>query len=382
MNNIDETRILPPGFRWQAGRDEFDFDIVINSPGFRKYSSFAKKHHLISDVCREDIADLDDVDNYLYVVQKSPLWLELRSKAQGTASSAGKYIKGPPMYPSVEEINEHWADAINKVPFKTTHTMRGHMKWGNCYEDCALTHFAAENMLTVCQVGTIYTPLAYIISLIPKYFTTEEQVHLYRLSNTLNTQDVHLLVSPDGLVGLPDGNDNKIPQNIVGMLEIKCISPFHFMEEKDGTLSWVDNMETRQWRHPGEIPYVYITQICLQAISGLYRLNMTNRDTMWFVRWSPSGFSEFKINFGPLVKFGILSSLIYFSLKQRLLNISDLPFKYNKLEAAVMTILNKNYMSVIADMEHRYVSLDGVYPEFFTYQKYTKGFRFTVNENS
>ncbi len=380
---MDDTRVLPQGFRWQVGRDAFDFEIVTKSHGFNKYSEFAQKKGLICNVCRDD-TEISDQDDYLYVVQKSQLWLRLRSEADGTASSVGKYIKGPPMYPTIAEISEHWTDNLNKVPFQTTHTMRGHMRWGVGYEDPALVHFAVDNMVSVCQVGTIYTPLDYIISLIPKYFTETEQSALTNIVQRLRDAGLagkHLLVSPDGVVGTPDGAEDELPQNIVGMLEIKCISPFHYMEEKDETLSWVDDMETRQWRHAGEIPYVYITQICLQAISGLYRLDMTDDDTMWFVRWSPSGFSEFKIPFGPLVRFGILSSLVYFSLKGRI-TLENLPLQYDATEYGAVKILNKDYSSVLSQMTHRYVSLDGLYPEFFTYQECTKRFRFRVQGNN
>ena len=380
---VDTDRQIPPGYRWQLSRSDFRFDIVTGSRNYKKYMSFAEKHGLVRDICRKELNDKDvhvPIKDYIHIEQKSPQWFLRRSNADGTASSVGKHIKGPTMYPTMDQITEKWQDRINKVPFETTHTMRGHMKWGVGYEDPALVHFAVDNMLTVAQVGTIHTPLQYIVDLIPQYFTEEEILELC-VKDKLEIGEKHLLVSPDGVVGeCDDGPYESLPKRIVGMLEIKCISPFHHVEEKDGTLSWTDDMERRQWYHPGEIPFVYVTQICLQAIAGLYRLNMKDTDTMWFIRWSPSGLSEFKIDFRPLVRMGILASLLYFSLNQRIKGLCDLPLVYTPDEVKVARLLSADYHKLMENMKHRYISLASVYPEFFTYQECTAMHRFTVPE--
>ena len=382
-----ENRSLPPGYCWQIAKEDFDFDIVTRSTGFQKYKKHAEKQGLVRDICDPSLSDETlevPVENYINVAQKSAQWFKLRKAAGGTASSVGKMIKGPLSYPTTEQINDKWLDKITNAPFVVTHTMRGHMKWGVGYEDPALIHFAVDNNLSVVQVGTIYTPLSYIISLIPEYFNDTEQKTLQSLIQCLTVGDAHLIVSPDGLVGTPDGGAyTDIPSELVGMLEIKCISPFHHIEEKNSSLSWVDNMETRQWYTAREIPFVYVIQICLQAISGLYHLDMTSENTMWFMRWSPSGFSEFSMPFEYIVRIGIMASLLYFSLIQRIKAETDLPFQYNAIEMPVSTLLNKYYFDLVdSKMSHRYVELDKLYPEFFTYQKYTERFRFKVKGDS
>jgi hypothetical protein len=162
------------------------------------------------------------------------------------------------------------------------------------------------------------------------------------------------------------------------MLEIKCISPFHHVESESGHLTWVDDMEKRQWSKPKEIPYVYVTQICMQAISGLLRLQMDKDHTMWFMRWSPIGFSEFKINFYELVRMGIASSLLFLILKHRIKTVADLPFKYLKCELALVKLLDKLYYEVMDKMTHRYVNHANLYEGFKVYRKVTEDFNFKV----
>ena len=249
------------------------------------------------------------------------------------------------------------------------------------FKDLEMIHFAVDNMLSVAAVGTIHLPLSYVLDLIPNYFQCDEKDFLDKIAKDLRQtcpKEAHLLVSPDGLVGKPDrGEYENLPTSLVGMLEIKCISPFHHVEEEDNTLSWVDEMESRQWYHAGQIPYVYVTQICLQAISGLYRLDMTDDDTMWFIRWSPNGFSEFKIPFKPLVSMGIVAIMLYFKLKYRL-TLDQLPLKYDKHEQKLAQILHDRYKNVTNLMKHRYVNHSRLYPEFNIYQKCTKQHRFVV----
>lgn len=373
---------LPKGYRLQIAKESFEFDIVTSSQGFLRYQEYAKRKGLVRDVCDPKLRDVQEIDieNYLNIEQKSPTWFRFRAAADGTASSVGKKIKGSTMYPTMEQVSEAWFDTLSGKPFQVTHTMAGHMKWGVGYEDPALIHFAVDNDLAVAQVGTVHLPLSYILDLTAERFGSESDVseHVEFLRNHI-PKSAHLLVSPDGVVGKPDnGQYGELPNELLGMLEIKCISPFHHVET-DGTLVWVDDMEKRQWFHPGQIPYVYVTQICLQAISGLYRLNMTEEHTMWFIRWSPKGFSEFKISYGPLVRMGCLATMLYFRLKERL-TLDQLPLEYTEPEQRLANLLHIEYNNVMSSMSHRYVDHSRLYPEFDVYRRCTEFYKFIVQE--
>jgi len=378
----DFTRPLPPDYRWQISSEIFDFDIISKSQSFQRYQAHAKKKGLVRDLCDSKLHDVTEVpiSDYLYIEQKSPTWFRFRAAADGTASSVGKKIKGSPMYPTMEQVSQSWYDELSGAPFEMTHTMAGHMKWGVGYEDPALIHFAVDNGLSVAQVGTIHLPLNYVLQMANLIFPDNKIItdNIDFLHNVVS-ETAHLLVSPDGVVGKPDsGSYTDSPSELLGMLEIKCISPFHYMEEIDQTLSWVDDMETRQWFHPGQIPYVYITQICLQAISGIYRLDMTEDSTMWFIRWSPKGFSEFKISYGPLIRMGCIASMLFFHLKHRL-TLDQLPLVYTTEEQELVDLLHSCYMNVMENMTHRYVDHSRLYPEFDVYRRCTEHHRFVVS---
>jgi hypothetical protein len=365
------------GYIYQLSSDKFDFDIIKDTHNFRTYQKHAMRAGLVRDICKDEYDDVAElaIDQYLHVNQKSPTWFRLRAAADDTASSVGKKIKGPTMYPTYQQVAEYWRDHLGHKPFEITQTTAGHMKWGCGYEDPALVHFAVDNRLTVTQVGTIHLPLSYILGLTEGYYTDSKILrHRDYLMTVAN--GAHLLVSPDGLVYNGD--------TLVGMLEIKCISPFHHVEE-DGYLSWVDDMETRQWRHPGQIPFVYIVQICIQAISGLHRLGMSDRDTMWFIRWSPEGFSEFRVEFSHLIRVGLVAIMLYFRLKTRLVETSkeiDIdniePFPYNTEESELADVLYHQYMALMGLMTHRYVAHGQLYPEFRLYRRCTEYHRFKV----
>lgn len=371
---------------YQLADNRFMFEVITDSYNFKKYKNYAEQHGLVRDICVLDQLDQEpsNLDDYLKIIQKSELWLYLRAKASGTASTVGKLIKGSSIYPTTEQLTGLWRDKITNKPFEKTHTVRGHMKWGVGYEDPALIHFAVNNNLTVAQVGTIYLPMSYIIKTIDEYLPDNEQDIVNQIIRKIpSLMDEHFLVSPDGLVGIPESEwcYDQLSTEIIGMLEIKCISPFHHVEEDDGTLTWVANMESRQWYNPGEIPFVYITQICMQALSGLHRFNMNGHHTMWFIRWSPYGFSEFKIEFHHLVRMGIVSSLLYLKLKSRITTEDDLPFCYQPDEQELVKLLNKYYDIILTEMTHRYVNHFNLYPEFHLYRKVTNNFKFVVPDD-
>lgn len=379
---------LPPGHRYQISKESFYFDIIKETQGFKRYQTYAQRLGLVRDICNPALNDVQTlpINDYIHIEQKSPTWFRFREMADATASSVGKKIKGSTMYPTMEQVSESWHDALSHKPFEMTHTMAGHMKWGVGYEDPALIHFAIDNNLAVVQVGTIHLPLDYVMKLIECSFEDSETQELTPHREYLQlivSSSAHLLVSPDGVVGRPDkGEYGDMPTEIIGMLEIKCISPFHYMEEDaDKTLTWVDDMQTRQWYSAGQIPYVYITQICLQAISGLHRLDMTMDDTMWFIRWSPQGFSEFKISFGPLVRMGIVAIMLYFRLKHRM-TLDTLPLVYTNEEQQLANCLHREYSNVIKLMTHRYIDHSRLYPEFNIYRKCTELHRFIVKPTS
>lgn len=368
--------MVPHGHAWQIGSSEFWFSIITDSATFKRYNQFAEDRYMSVNICRE--GEPANEKDFIHVIQKSETWLRLRAESSGTASALGKYIKGPPMYPNERQITDAWRDKLAGAGFHAEHTTRGHMKWGVGYEDPALIHFAVENMLAVSQVGTIKVPLSCFLKLADEY-------SIPIVIDTTLDPEFNLLISPDGVVSrrppeVPKFTEDGIPEGIIGMLEIKCISPFHHVENEDGTLSWVDDMERRQWYSPREIPWGYVVQICVQAISGLHRLGMTGEDTMWFIRWSPLGFSEFRIAFKHLVPLGILTTFLYYTVKARIKSDSDLPFGYETdVEKELYRGMTREYDRLMGLMTHRYVDHSGLYPEFAVYRKCTDRFRFKVD---
>jgi hypothetical protein len=370
------TDSVDPDACLQLATSAFDFDLIKETRMYKKYDAYANGADLIRDICLASITDrpdsLDRVDDYLCVIQKSEKWLRLRAAAQATASSIGKYIKSPGYFPTLPQLTEAWLDKITEAPFRKTHAMAAHMKWGVTYEDAALMHFAVENRLCVVQVGTIRVPLSYIYGL-----NTDTDMDLKPAH-----PDDHLLISPDGIVQRPNGGHAGLAPGaeLLGMLEIKCISPFHHVEAADGTLKWVDDMEKRQWFTPKEIPFGYIIQICLQAISGYYRCEMRPEQTMWFMRWSPKGFSEFRVRFKDLIGLGVVATGLYFSLYERIKTDADLPVKYTARENALHSKMLEQYAHVLSQMTHRYVNHELLYPEFAVYRKCTELYKFKVRD--
>lgn len=369
----------------QIGSYNFKFDIITSSKRFQEHMNTAISNDYVRDVSDDSMSELEVVDiqkipvkRYINVVQKSPTWLYLRAQAQGTASSVGKYIKSPCRYPTVDQIKENWHDKITQKPFEKTHTMLGHMNWGVGYEDPALIHFALEEDVGVIQVGTIRVDLKYILAL-GKSIYGKKWIKLPKI-----VEGQHLLISPDGIVGKPEHKGQKGIQtcfykDLLGMLEIKCMSPFYHVETSDNFLQWVDDIESRQWHFAEQIPYVYIVQMTLQAISGVYAYKMTTDHVMWFIRWSPHGFSIYKFQFRYLIRLGVLVSNLYFSLIQRTKTVEDIEKIYPLAgdEREIEILMNNAYKELIQKSEHRYVKIED-YPEFDTYAEVTQYFKFIV----
>jgi YqaJ-like viral recombinase domain len=374
----DDSRYIPDGYTWQISDSRFRFDIVTSSRMFTKYSHFANTHMLLHNLCDQTLTDLADpqlpqpllltTPQYIHVIQKSPIWLHLRKQAHGTASSVGKYIRSVNSYPTHQQLLDAWKDKISDKPFHADTATTGHMRWGVGYEDPALIHFAVQNMLAVTQVGTIQLPLEYIIQLAKDTGTLPDEALLFPKS----TFPAHLLISPDGMVHKPGTTQ------YIGMLEIKCISPFHHIPFPDNTLGWVEDMQSRQWHHPAQIPFVYMVQMGLQAISGLYRFHMTPQDTMWFIRWSPHGFSQFHVTFDKLIPFGIIAAIIYFKLLHHHHTHHQIPLPYTPDIMALHTQLQAAYQHILGHMHHTYHDHHTLYPEFHTYRLITEHHRFTM----
>ena len=397
MNEIKQC--IPEGHDMQIASLSFKFDIITSSRYFKNLLDTAIKNDYVRDLCHSDLGDLtqDEIKEikypmYINVPQKSSTWFFLREKADGTASSVGKYIRGPKAYPTIKQTLSHWEDKINKKPFEKTHTMTGHMNWGVGYEDPALIHFADHLGVCVSQVGTIRVELKLILDIGKLIFKD----NLPDLTN-LVVNGKHLLVSPDGLVSKPvKKNESEFGyaktdmpkmKDLLGMLEIKCISPFYHIETDDKFLEWVDDMETRQWWKPEDIPFVYIIQMCMQALSGAARFKMNGAKEMWFIRWSPHGVSIFKMQFKYLIRLGVPAALHYFSLIQRVKRLDQIDgmFDYSEngngtqTEKKLNQMISVNYRILMKNTTHTYHEIDK-YPEFDIYNEVTQYFKFKVPE--
>ena len=418
--------------RYQLATSKFKFDIIYSSRIFQKYIQESIKKDLVRDICDESMSHHPSPteipeSKYLNIVQKSPTWLYLRSLATGTASSVGKYIPNPDgIFPDLSQLVQAWYDKLTNAPFTKVHTMIGHMKWGVGYEDPALIHFAKHLNLCVSQVGTSLLPMKYIAKLGLKLYSNKEDKKnkdLLKILKYLKRHDpknkAHFLVSPDGVVGIPKPKEKstnkmsrKLSTKLVGMLEIKCISPFHHEilspdptdpepkhdsndpsnTESAGYLGWVEKIENRQWDKVEQIPYVYIVQQAIQAMAGARVLKMTPNHKMWFIRWQPRGFSLFTFHFHHMFKVGVWACSLYYLMKTRIsslytdgkTSLEELPsilkeniLKHTKLELKLIQNLHTELKELYKSATYEYKTLYE-YPEFDVYREVTKQFRFKV----
>ena len=374
----------------------FDFNIITKSQYFEDLKNYMLKYGYIRDVTKIELTKNSILNKYDYlkVVQKSPLWFQLRSESSGTASVIGKYIKGQSRYPTSEQIYQAWLDKINQVPFNKTVTMAGHMKWGVSYEDPAILHFCQATGYGVASVGTVKVRLSWMKKLGKRLLGREYT----DLIDKLGINDDHyFLISPDGLVYRNESNNSntsesiknnfdKIPdrKDIVGFLEIKCASPFHHCSsiESDQCLNWVADIEDRQWHNPANIPPVYNLQMAMQTIAGCSIFAMPLDSKIWLQRWTPNGFSLFESTFKPFVETGLWGSILYLYLYQNIKQTSDLekinyPFEFNcdiKDKPFIAKIQQKFYESykTMSDSQvYSYYKLD-CYPEFNQYNVDTR----------
>lgn len=383
----------------QVGSVKFRFDLIYRSAHFRKLLAKSMERDLIRDVCDEKLSSLTKeqldelpLNKYLNIVQKSDTWFLARSLASGTASVVGKNCNLPKVrYPTPQQCEQAWVDLQNKKPFVKTHAMRGHMKWGVGYEDPALVHFADSTNLGVIQVGTIHLPMSAVYQMGTDLFGDD-------FPDTEPTDD-YLLVSPDGVVGIPEPgqgqpNQSKPSQGqahesrfrqmyhtLVGMLEIKCISPFHHLETDDDFLVWVDSMDRRQWTNRKRIPLVYIVQMALQALAGHHRLRLNENAAMWFLRWCPQHYVIYKFSFHRLFQLGCWVIRWYHSVYSRRIKTSNNPTStLTPLERKCQARAQVYYDLLLKEADYTYTKLE-CYPEFEAYREATRHFKFKVEES-
>lgn len=411
---ITRGQFLPQNHRYQVASYRFRFDIVTQSRKFRRLLDWAIQNDLVRDVCDDRYSHLEEKDLsefsdqlLICLVQKSPFWFVARAAAVDTASSTGKKMWMPCIrYPTRRQVAEVWRDKVSHAPFRKTHTMEGHTKWGTGYEDPALIYFCKHTRLSVAQVGTIKLPLWYVFrlgqGLFPSNWVAEE--HYPELWKT-----DYLLISPDGVVGRPAGPNADASvksmrrelyqgKDLLGMLEIKCISPFHHEENENHMLTWCKDMNKRQWRTPDRIPFVYITQMTLQAISGMYRLVQGSQHWMWFIRWSPDNYALYRFSYYHLVRLGVWLILWRYVLGWKM---RDLECKYEdlsedervaltdeierrlRLQSPVEVLCERQavalYRELLKSAHLDYVELED-YPEFDVYREVTRHFEFKVDE--
>jgi hypothetical protein len=248
------------------------------------------------------------------------------------------------------------------------------MRWGVNYEEPAAVHFAVNQQLKVTAVGAIHLPIQYIIGR-----DTPAMGHGgLPWPSRPDLLSGHLLISPDGLVSRPSSCW------LLGLLEIKWISPFHHVAEPDGRLTWAADMESRQWQLAGQIPLVYLIQLGLQALAAQYYYPTLKDDgQMWFIRWSPAGYSQFSCRLATLIAVGVRATQLYLLLLERL---SAQPavlkdaLSYTETERPVLAALEAalEVVSQELDAHYSYYEHAGMYPEFWFYQQFTKMHTFAV----
>jgi len=355
-------------------RDEieprFNYKIITSLEIYQEHMQRAISEGMIHDITDHQYSELGIAESlpesdYIHIVQKSPSWLALRSRAAGTGSSLGKYLPSRAYYPSRDEIVNTWRQKIEKTEPPKTVTMEAHMAWGVEHENAALLDFTQEKNVSVTKVGVIKVPFGYLSQLLQErlqtsypFLVTKDDFHLY------------LLISPDGIVRQKESAQNEDP---IGMLEIKCISPFHHLPSEDGGVTWVKNLEKRQWRTFGQIPFVYVIQIALQALAGRFFYKITDDATMYFTRWSPKGYALFEFPFSTLIDLGLYASMLYLSLLKK---VEANPEKLDSLltlmpeEESIYHKMLETYDQLGRQMVRNYYSKD--YSSFYTYFNQSK----------
>lgn len=360
---------------------DFDFGIITRTPRFENLRNYLLASDQLRDLTDADIKLEQLVDKYQYlkIPQKGTLWHYLRARASGTASIIGKYIKTNGMFPDCDQIHQAWLDMVTGTPYQKTAPMMGHMKWGVSYEDPALLHFCQATGLGVAQVGSVKVRAPWLFQLGEKLLGDEFRREVQKLQIS---SDHHFIISPDGLVyrpspaGAEGASFKTLPprERLVGFLEIKCASPFHYMEscESSQLLQLTPDIEARQWHNEGSIPAVYNLQMAMQSLAGVSIFRFTPESRMWLQRWTPNGFSLFEARFRPFLEAGLWGSLLYLYLYQNIRCREDLErlnYPYSGLPREAHNVKEKfdrAYEKIREEQKYTYYPLD-CYPHFNSY---------------
>src|SRR3990167_10655272 len=117
LKNLRESQLsCPSGYGLQISPINFDFEIITSLPIYQQHWEQAISDDLIRDVTDGKYSEMtpeqfdvkSELHTSIHVVQKSFLWLELRNKAHGTASSVGKYLLSGERFPTQAQIIEQW----------------------------------------------------------------------------------------------------------------------------------------------------------------------------------------------------------------------------------------------------------------------------------
>lgn len=374
----DKRLTLNRGFK-------FNFNCIIDTKEHKALCSLCTANDYCRDITIPGSIEPVNKEDYIHVVQRSDLWFSLRSKAHGTASSLGKYIFTGAAFQTEETVRDAWFDKLSKKKFEMKRLMEVHTLWGKIYEDTAGMYFSKFTGLGVCQVGTIYVSLEYVNNLFKivyssgkssKRLTENKLAAAITLPNDSN--DEHLLISPDGLVGKPEnGQCDNVPisecqrrnyNELTGMIEIKCGSPFNNYVNADDEVTTVANYSKRMYNTPMDIPHTYIIQMGLQAIAGVKLLDFTAKHKMYFVRWLPNEIRIFTAPFYYYINVGICATIYYFLLHERMKQLSDIDnlFPLTENEQTVLSLFRHEYNTLLRKIRVKTYPIDD-YPDVVDY---------------
>lgn len=384
MEVFHQRGLFDEGAIQQWGSTVFKFNLIKDSP---KYQEMVKEledrglcenecDHLYDNLAEDGLAKLDS-NLYIKVYQKTATWLALRARALGTASSVGKFIPIECIpYCGWKKASEEWAKKLwdEGSGFKTGAAQQAHMDSGVASEDIAMHHFSKHTGYKVSQIGTIR--LSYLeIEEVGQQLCGEWESFGEQWDKSLIRAEDYLLISPDGIVYQPP----KLGGERIGMLEIKCISPFHHQTTPDGMVTWAADMTRRMWFSFEQVPFYYVTQMALQALAGWSFYRMNSDDMMWLIRWYPDGFSLYNVRFYHLFKLGIWVARYYRWLKMRVVRGAN-PGEVQRVENEFLKArVEEAYLEVKANHQYEFVELKGWYPEFSLYRELTRLFKFRVD---
>lgn len=367
----------------QTGSATFDFDIIPTSPHYLDLLRSLEAAGLSENVCDEKYASLTVSEakalpksEYIKIPQKSEAWLWLRSQAMGTASSVGKFIPNVgKKYTSSRDVAHHWVEFLEekrsgkRYPLPPIGNM--HAEWGKKHEDVALAHFSLVTGWKMVQVGTIKLTYGEILTIARDLFPPEEHA---RMCKIVTNHDNYLLISPDGIIEHPKTGEK------IGMLEIKCSSAFYHLPcEETGKVIWHHNMDSKMWPEPEDVPYYYLVQMSLQALSGWVQYGMNTDCRMWITRWSPHMFVTHQFKYYHLFRHGIYNAIYYYHMfnKEGKSSLSDSD------EQWLLQGCKRHYVELVTNcVETETHDISTWYPEFDLYMATTRHFKWNYLDDA